>query len=618
MREVFLEVAGRHSDVLALSDPHRKPATSWTFGELAAQVRSFGAGLLQSGVTHGERVALFADNRPRWLVADLALLSIGAVECPRGSDTATPEFEFILQHSGATAAILQDRRLFERLASSPALAGLRLVVLMDDSAGELSAPEGVRVTNFADLLAAGETVLELFDEASVRPDDLAAIVYTSGTTGCPKGVMLTHANLAFQADRIDIGCPLDPGDTVLSILPVWHVYERAIEYFCMARAVTLYYTDKRHLKEDLASRVRPHLFPCVPRIWETIYDAIQDRVGKAPPARQRLFHFFSSVGHHYVKARRTATGLALSRKPAGAVERVVASLMMATLAPLHALGDKLVFSKLRAAITGGRIKAAVSGGGSLAAYLDDFFEVAGIPILNGYGLTETSPVLCVRRLDHNVRGSVGRPIVATEITIRSETGEDLPQGSTGVIHARGPQVMSGYYRNEEATARVLDGDGWFNTGDLGYVSATGDVVITGRAKDTIVLASGENVEPEPIEDVARQSPLVSQIMLVGQDQKVLGALVVPNGPALAAALGLPEDTDLKTLCADQRAAKVVRDSIAHVMRSNGGFKEFEAVTRVALLDEPFSEENGLLTQTMKIRRNVVSERYTDTIRALFA
>ncbi len=263
------------------------------------------------------------------------------------------------------------------------------------------------------------------------------------------------------------------------------------------------------------------------------------------------------------------------------------------------------------------MRVAVSGGGSLAPYLDDFFEMAGIEILNGYGLTETSPVLANRRLGHNVRGTVGLPLDGTILVIRSEEGHDLPPGTPGIIFASGVQVMQGYYNNPEATEKVLSSDGWFNTGDLGYFLPSGDLVITGRAKDTIVLRSGENVEPEPIEDTCRKSMLVSQIVVVGQDQKYVGALIVPNAPALAAELGLPAETSLEDLCSNPDAVKAVKASVTSLMQANKNFKQPDQITKLELLCDPFTEENGLLTQTMKIKRPKVAEKYADVIKRMF-
>ncbi len=621
LADVFERCERLYGSVRALDSAHSKPPVQMTFAELMAEAKAFGAGMATLGMEPGTRVALFSDNRPRWIICDLGLLLTGLVEVPRGCDTSDQEFDYILRHSGADAVILQDRRLYQRLASAGILSNLRSVILMDDVLPE--AVDRNQVTTMAAILEAGKGNIRLFDERRnlLKPGHLATIVYTSGTTGGPKGVMLTHRNLSSQMDSVDVGFGevISPGAQVLSILPTWHAYERAAEYFLLNLGCTINYTDKRYLKLDL-ERVRPHVFPCVPRIWETVYEAIRDRLAKASPIRQKLFQLFYGLGLRYVKARRIARGWQIRRvmhEPSmGTV--ISSSIQEVLLRPIFYLGDRLVFSKLRAAVSGGRLHAAVSGGGSFAAYLDDFFEVVGVPIVNGYGLTETSPVLTCRRIDWNVRGSVGLPIRGTEIQVRSERGEILPRGSSGLIFARGPQIMMGYYNNPEATNEVLESEtGWLNTGDLGFVSLDGDVVITGRAKDTIVLSSGENVEPEPIENVARRSPLILQIVVLGQDQKNLGALVVPHMAALAGALGLSADADGADVLAHAKAARTILDDISKALKQDGGFKPSEFISKVALVAEPFSEENGILTQTMKIRRNKVTERYAEKIKQLF-
>lgn len=608
--------AAKYPDVRAVFAPHQKPILELTYEQLSDEVAACGAGLLKAGVSGGEHVALLSDNRPAWLIADLAITGIGAVDVPRGSDTSTGEFEFILQHSGCIGAFVQDARLYKRLAGTAALANLRFVVLMDDSEIQ-PAEDGPAAYKLSDLVEMGRSDVHEFSEAAsaVTPDTVATIVYTSGTTGSPKGVVLTHNNLMTQPLKVDLDVDPQPGEIQLSILPAWHAYERATEYYGLYHGTTITYSDKRYIKDDLL-KLCPHLLPCVPRIWESVYKGIQSKVASAPEKEQKAFKLFIGIGQRYIEARRTALGLKVMARPESAATKFAAYAQMAALAPMYALGDRLVFSKIRK-VTGARLKAAVSGGGSLAPYLDDFFEIVGIPILNGYGLTETSPVLTVRTLHHNVRGSVGRPIAGTELKIMGEDGREQPQGERGEVWARGPQLMQGYYKNTEATAKVVRDDGWFVTGDLGWVTATGDLVISGRAKDTIVLSSGENVEPEPIEDACRKSSLVQQIVLVGNDQKTLGALVVPEFGALADVLGMSAETEPEEIVRNPEASKIVRQSLNETMAADGRFKASESISKVHLLSEPFSDTNGMLTNTMKIKKNVVCEKYAEEIKAMY-
>lgn len=607
---------GAFPETRALFNSHAKPIVEITYGQMGEEIAAVGAGLLKAGIKPGDHVALFSDNQPRWLMTDLAITGIGAVDVPRGSDTATPEFEFILQHSQAVAAVVENRRLYERLISSPVFQALQVVVLLDDYTPQAEGA-GPRVLSYADVRQMGEPVKQEFwrAAAAVEPNTLGTIVYTSGTTGSPKGVMLTHGNLMTHPKYVDVGYNPQPGDIQMSILPAWHAYERAAEYYGISKGNTLAYSDKRYIKEDFV-RLCPHLLPCVPRIWEMVYKTIYHKINSATPRQQKLFNFFISAGRQYVYARREVNGERVSAEKVQPLARFANLLKMLALAPIYSLGDKLVFAKMRQ-ITGGRLRAAISGGGSLAPYLDDFFEIVGIPILNGYGLTETAPVLTLRTLQHNVRGSVGRPLSHTQISIRTETGDELPQGQAGEIWARGPQIMLGYYQNPEATAKVLKDGGWFCTGDLGWVTSGGDVIISGRAKDTIVLSSGENVEPEPIEDACRKSPLVQQIVIVGQDQKTLGALVVPDFAELATQLSLPGETPSTEIVEREDAKKIIKSALAQVMATEGRFKAAESISKVFLLPEAFTEKNGMMTSTMKIKRNVVAERHKEQIKALF-
>ncbi|HEY9624960.1 MAG TPA: AMP-binding protein, partial [Crinalium sp.] len=444
---------------------------------------------------------------------------------------------------------------------------------------------------------------------------------TSGTSGTPKGVMLSHGNLLSQITGARAVVQLNPGEKVLSILPIWHCYERTFEYFIFAQGCTQIYTNIRHVKKDL-KEFQPSYMVAVPRLWESIYEGVQKQFREQPASKQRLVQFFLSASDRYIKARRIVQKLSLDNLNPSSVEQANAAVQMAALWPIHQLGDRLVYQQVRAA-TGGHIKFVVSGGGSIAEHLEDFFEIVGIDILGGYGLTETAPITHVRRPWHNLRGADGQPLPQTETRIVDpESRQPVPVGKQGLVLIRGPQVMQGYYKNPQATAKAIDSEGWFDTGDLGWITAEDDLIITGRAKDTIVLTNGENIEPQPIEDACLRSPYIDQIMLVGQDERSLGALIVPNVEALAqwaTAQNLSIQRPDQTIDLDNKAVQeLFRQEITREVKNRPGYRADDRIGPFRLIAEPFTIENGLLTQTLKIRRAVVTERYRGMIDDMFA
>jgi len=642
--EMWLLAQKRFAQIPALKNPHAKPEVVITYAELYQQIQQFAAGLQALGVQAGERIALIADNSPRWMIADQGIMMAGAVDVVRSAQAEREELLFILADSGSTALVVEDRKTLEKLRES---LSIELVILLSDE--ESQAGETLKVLNFWALMELGSK--HTLQPVNQNRETLATLIYTSGTSGKPKGVMLTHGNLLHQVTTFGTILPPQPGDRVLSILPSWHAYERTCEYFILSQGCTQIYTNIRYLKQDL-KEFKPQLMVGVPRLWESIYEGVQKQFREQPASKQRLVNSLLSFSQRYIKARRIVQGLSLDNLHPSITERLLSGIQTLILWPLHTLGEQLVYKKVREA-TGGDLKRVISGGGSLAMHLDNFFEIVGIEVLVGYGLTETSPVTNVRRPWHNLRGSSGQPIAGTEIRIVDpETRQLLPMGQRGLVMARGPQIMPGYWQNPEATAKAIDPEGWFDTGDLGWVTPENDLVVTGRAKDTIVLTNGENIEPTPIEDACLRSPYIDQIMLVGQDQRVLGALIVPNLEALqqwAATqklyLRLPEEVRSRGAgeAGEQRSrgaeesnssftsspvqeinleGKLVqnlyRQELNREVQNRPGYRPDDRIGPFKLILSPFSIENGMMTQTLKIRRNVVMERYHDIINGMFA
>lgn len=610
--EMWAIAAQRFATVTAVHDPHSQPEVKLTYAQLYEQMQQFAAGLQALGIpaTSQEeiptRIALFSDNCPRWLVADQGIMRSGAVDVVRGAQADREELLFILKNSGAIALVVQDLDLLKKLRPSLNELPLQFVILLSDE----SAPDDeLKTISFNDVLDLGKAY-------SLQPvqqsrDTLATLMYTSGTGGMPKGVMLTHGNFLYQVAAAATVVQPQAGERVLSILPIWHCYERAFEYFIFSNGCTQIYTNIRFVKKDLKD-FKPFYMVGVPRLWESIYEGIQKQFREQPEKKQKLVNFFLKNSGRYILARRTAKGLNLDNLGASAAERAIAALKAASLKVVHELGDRLVYQKVREGV-GGNIEFVVSGGGSIAEHLEDFFEIVGIDILGGYGLTETAPITHVRRTWRNVRGADGEPLPTTETrVVDPETRKDLPVGHRGLILIRGSQVMKGYYNNPEATAKAIDADGWFDTGDLGLVTPFNDLVITGRAKDTIVLTNGENIEPQPIEDACLRSAYIDQIMLVGQDQKVLGALIVPNLEALEK--WAARSIDLNSAAVQE----LYRQELTRLVKERPGYRADDRIGPFRLLTEPFTVENNLLTQTLKIRRNVVMERYQGMINEMFS
>lgn len=610
--QLWAIAAQRVGTVVALHDPHANPEVKLTYRQLYRQICQFAAGLQELGIQPGDCIALFSDNCPRWLVADQGMMTVGAVNAVRGAQADRDELLYILSHSDSVALIVENAALLQKLSSDLANCPLKFAVLLSD---EVIEHDGLKTLNFAQVMALGAD--RPLQPHAITRNSLATLMYTSGTSGMPKGVMLSHGNLLSQVEGAGTVVDLQPGEKVLSILPIWHCYERSFEYFIFAYGCTQIYTNIRHVKKDL-KELQPMYMVGVPRLWESIYEGIQKQFREQPARKQRLINFFMSQGDRYIKARRLTKGLSLDNLKPSLATRLGATLQMTVLAPIYELGDRLVYQQIRAGL-GGKIKFVVSGGGSIAEHLEDFFEVTGVEILGGYGLTETSPITHVRRPRRNLRGGDGQPLPRTETQIVDlESRQAVPIGQQGLVLIRGPQVMQGYYKNPDATATAIDPQGWFDTGDLGWVTAQDDLIITGRAKDTIVLTNGENIEPQPIEDACLRSPYIDQIMLVGQDQRSLGALIVPNLDAVKQ--WAVDQAIAPSASLDQTHPAVqdlLRQEVTREVKNRPGYRPDDRIGSIRLVSDPFTIDNGMLTQTLKIRRAVVMDRYRGMIDEMF-
>jgi len=624
-------VCHRYPDSAALMSKARNGEwTTLSFKEFASRFERFGAGLLDFGVKRGDHIGVISDNRAEWMIANQGILGIGAVDVPRGSDTMPEEARYILQHADCALTIVENteqlRKILSKKQELPLLAS---IIVFDEDFRPQAFPEsvcGARVVSFEEIMTRGEKILSSDPQAFTRemgkggPADLATIIYTSGTTGEPKGVMLTHGNFLHNLRTIPRVIHVGPRDIFLSVLPVWHSLERIIDNFALSQGTALAYSKPvgKIMLADMAA-VRPTVMATVPRIWEGVRSAVYRNVNEEGGLKRMLFHFFVAVG----KAHARASALVSGRYPQFSrrfflTDFLLGILPFILLMPLKALGEVLAFKKIKTRL-GGRFRFTVSGGGALPKQVDEFFQAVGVLLLEGYGLTETAPVISVRVQNRPVLGTIGPVLDELEVKLLNpETGAEVGPGKKGVIHVRGPNVMKGYYKRPDKTAEVLSPDGWLDTGDLGMMTWRGELKIIGRTKETIVLLGGENVEPVPIEDTILESDYIDQVMVVGQDQKFLAALVVPNEEALEeyAAhqdIGWLEKNDLLE---NPQIQELIYDEINSRISAKRGFREFERVFRFRLLPKHF-EAGVELSAKASVKRHVVSQIYQKEIATLF-
>ncbi|URE24715.1 AP-4 complex subunit [Musa troglodytarum] len=531
--DIWKSSAEKYGDRVALVDPYHEPPTELTYKQLEQEILNFSEGLRVVGVAPDEKLALFADNSCRWLIADQGIMATGAINVVRGTRSSNEELFHIYDHSESDALVVDNPQFFNRLAESfITRAHIRFVVLLWGEKSHLKSKfvDEMPIYEYKDIVELGQQSRHAFLNSwptgqkyvyeAINREDVATLMYTSGTSGIPKGVMLTHQNLLHQIKNLWDIVPAEAGDRFLSMLPTWHAYERAAEYFIFTYGI---------------------------------------EQGRGQTRDQRCWR----------EARR----------------------------------DDLKLYQPR--------------------YLISVPLAIGVTVQNGYGLTETSPVVAARRPSCNVLGTIGHPLKYTEIKIVDmKTGEVLSDGLKGIVKVKGPQVMKGYYKNPSATSEALDEEGWFNTGDIGWIAPMhsmgrsrncgGMVVLEGRSKDTIVLSTGENVEPTELEAAAMRSSLIQQIMVIGQDQRRLGAIIVPNKDEVLAVARRQSIVNDDSELTENKMMSLLYDELK-TWTVGFSFR----IGPILIADEPFTIDNGLLTPTMKIRRNEVADRYSEQIEQLY-
>lgn len=554
-------------------------------GDLIVEIERMANGLISLGLKKGDRVAIFAPNSPKWTIADAACQFAGIIDVPIYTTLATSSIAYILNDSASRLLFIEDREMYDRIAEIlPECKSLEKLVFFDsDGIDEID-----NAVSFDSLSNSVQFASDRKVSSDPRADEVATWIYTSGTTGEPKGVMLTHANII--SNVIDAGekSEFSLDDRCLSVLPLSHIFERSAMYLYIYKGMRVYYAESIEKAPDNLAEVRPTILIGVPRIFEKVYAKAKLKAAQAGGLKETLFDWAIEVAKDYAAAIEDdgSLGLVLSVK--------------------HKIADTLVFSKLRE-FFGGNLKCCITGGAALSDDIYLIFTGAGIPIMQGYGLTETSPVISSNNPREKRLGSVGKPIRNNEVRIAFD----------GEIEATGPGVMLGYYNKSTATAEAFTEDGWFRTGDIGEIDADGFLKITDRKKELFKTSGGKYIAPSPIEQKIKTSRFVSQVVLVGNERKFPAALIVPNFEMLssyAKQKGLKLETPAE-FCSDKRIIDLFERQVAGVTY---GLAKYETVKKIALIENELSVEGGELTPTLKVKRRVVDEKYKAVIDEIYA
>ncbi|MCQ2576163.1 MAG: long-chain fatty acid--CoA ligase [Treponema sp.] len=608
----------------------------YTYSQVYQSVIKMALALKTLGVKKGSNVALISDNRKEWLITDLAILSLGGADVPRGCDSMGTEIRFIISFADCEIGFFETAyQLIKVLEKADECPLLKTAILFDkpsEADAAKIANSSIKVLYYEDLIEQGAA---LYNEESkkeyeaalneVDGNDNATIIFTSGTTGTPKGAQITHENFIQENRCVPDFLTCKPGEFWMTILPVWHIFERYIQYASIYFGTGLAYSKpipSMLLKDMLA--VRPQWMCGVPRLWEGLAAGVNKKMQKTGGIVYKLFKFFVWWGTQYAHFKDLVFGnICAFKKRNRFVDFLAGILPWLFFWPLHKLGNALVFKKIKAAF-GGRLNIAISGGGALQPHTDNFYRAVGLNLLEGYGLTETAPVVSFTYYKHHRMGCVGPTFPGWEVKVVAEEngaimGKDhIGPGKKGVIFVKGPQLMKGYYKRDDLTKAAMDEDGYFNTGDIGILTYDGEIKITGRAKDTIVLLGGENVEPAVLESALNGSEYIESVMVVGQDQKSLGALIVPSKEAVTqyAAANNASTDDYKELLKTDLIKTLIDSEVAAIISTANGFRSCEKIGKVALIPDSF-QVGVELSAKQEMMRYKIREKYETEIKALF-
>ena len=600
-----------------------------TYKELYDNSQAFAGGLLALGTVRGEKVGLISDNRKEWEQADMGIMTIGACDVPRGCDASEKDLKYILSFTEVKTCIVENefqiRKILNVKDEIPTLK--RFIIFEEPTENEVKLCKEAKIDllRFYDVVEDGKKYNEKNPgkvEAEIEVgqwDDIAAIIFTSGTTGVPKGVTLSHGNFITQLDELQERIYLKPAERAICVLPVWHVFQRLVEYVIISQAAVLCYSKPigSILLPDMLA-LNPTLLPAVPRVFEAVYEGITKKMRRTGGIVEAMFNFFTAIAicHSWMDRKMFRKNFMTHNEftPGYWLLFIIPWLL---LYPWKLLGNVLVFKKVKAML-GTNFRAGVAGGGAYPKAIDQFFWALGINVVEGYGMTETAPVVAVRPVDAPIFGCIGTPIRGVSARIVDMEGNVLKPGNKGVLQIKGGTVMKGYYKRPELTEKAISPDGWLDTGDLAIESIHGELKILGRVKDTIVLTGGENIEPLPLEAKMQESRFIQTAVVVGQDQRNLGALILPNQEELE--LWANENNisfkDFEDLVKKPEAYKLIEDEIKELINAKNGFRMFEKIVKFAFLTKPF-EVGKELSAKQEIMRYKLTEIYEKEIKGIF-
>jgi long-chain acyl-CoA synthetase len=718
LTEMLKESVEKYSEKPAFKIKEKGRFAPVSFRDFLERVRCLGTGLLDIGIKEFDHIGLVSENRFEWILCDMAIIHLRAVDVPCSGASSPRDIFFKLSHSDSNAVILEGEKQFVNFLNIPGeLPNIKNIILLDrinlfslpeDAPGWAEAipfqennqaqptkkfekavmdlikcnntflflsPEAniffkkylnnnknllskahavygtdnidiliekleprilvidklfnqinpVSIYSFREVFDRGKKLLENGDRrldqisAHIKEDDLVTIIYTSGTTADPKGVMLIHSNFIHNVKAMPPVQYINENDRFLSVLPSWHIFERTAEYLSLTVGASTAYSKpfKQVLLPDLLLE-KPTIIASVPRIWESVYQGAVAKAQKGSSIQKRIFDWSFEIGKKYKKSERTVNNTLplFDRLEFGPEEINDAKKIMNQNRWKYKIADKLVYSKIRA-LTGGELRFAISGGGALPEKIDTFFDVVGILVCEGYGLTETSPVISARNPNESILSTVGVPMpeAILKVVDKDNLDREMPHGEIGIVLTQGPMVMKGYYKNEETTSQAIQNN-WFNTGDLGRKTKNGKYLqLVGRSKDTIVLRGGENVEPQPLEDKLLESAYIQMAVVVGQDKPRLGVLIVPNFNSLKA-FWEKEKIIIENFSESLKEPRIIslfQQEVKRLISRENGFSFYETVMGVALCAKEFSIETGELTETLKIKRFEIHKKFAEII-----